>query len=1008
MNNWYKILTAATFIYFTLLTHKKLTYVLLMTLLTLRFHAQELRFENVTAKIGIPSLFCIDMLQDTKGYIWLSTSKGLYRVNGNSATAFNGPNGIPDNVTSMSESADSIVWLATSTKKIYTLKKDTFTEAPFSQQIQDKLENIETIYSLQFSANNDLYVNSSLHTFVVNTKTNKIKQITYSEPKSLMSYDCDSKYITPVNGRVFSAKVPVSRKIADTLPLTFHTPNGIKTIEINYPASGNMYDYYVNAAIQNDYTILELGYKLVIIKDNRVIQTYQFNNRILKILIDKTNGLWVGTVQGGLIHYSDFLNPKTKKQYLSGANVQDILIDYENNIWIATLNNGIYRSSSLRLEDYTTIKGLNKKVSFQKGIDSALHILSSDNCFFKIDSILSPPVCFNINPSQEHFKLIRKYKNDYLLFSNGGIYITDKHFKTIQKTSSNPIHNWLGVVDLDPGDTLPLQGVSASYLINAYAGKTENRVSLPSTITAYCKLDSRNVLIGTEAGLYKVNSATRKVERIAGIMNAVNVLFKSKNGTFIIGTVKEGLYTFDNKTLTRIDKIAGLPLLEYNGMDEDSQGRIWCATSEGIYCLMELPHTSGFLKLDETIGLPDKSILNVCIYKENVYFSVKNGLYRFAIHNALLFTEPKFFITAFKTTKQTYSDFSKRITLPSSENTVTLSFENLTFEAIHSPRLIYELSGKINRTDSLNSSVLVLNNLPSGDYQLTVFAANSKLQKSKACIKIQFSVEPPFYLKTWFIAGIAITVCVLLVLINRLYITRIKKREEENNRINKLINASKLTAIQAQMNPHFIFNSINSIQNYILQKKEKDAYTYLAKFSKLIRMVLHHSDKTQIALYEEIDLMRTYIEIEQLRFDNSFDYEINVDDSVNEQEIFIPPMLIQPYIENAIWHGIMHLDKQRKGLLAVSFIVENQLLKISIQDNGVGRKESLSYKKDTEHKPVAMSLSQKRLEIMADVFKQKNIAIHITDLVDTDNNATGTRIELYLPLTLQGKEYDYD
>lgn len=1008
MYNGHKILNTSISTAFRFLINKKYMYSLVLSLLLLRHHAQELRFENITSKISIPSNFCLDLLQDAKGYIWLSTGKGLYRVSGNSTIAFNGPNGVPDNVTCMSESADSIIWFASSTKKIYTLKKDTFTEAPFSKQIQDKLENTETIYSLQFSANNDLYVNSSLHTFVVNTKTNKIKQITYSEPKSLMSYDCDSKSIIPVNGRVFSEKVSILEKVADTLPLTFHTPDGVKTIEINYPDSSNIYDYYVNAAIQNDYTILELGYKLVIIKNNRVIQTYHFNNRILKMHIDKTNGLWVGTAHGGLIHYSDFLNPKTKKQYLSGTNVQDILIDYENNIWIATLNNGIYRSSSLWLEGYTTIKGLNKKVFFQKGIDSALHILSSDNCFFKIDSVISPPVCFNINPSQEHFKLIRKYKNGYLLFSNGGIYITDKHFKTIQKTSSNPIHNWLGVVDLDPGDTLPLQGVSVFYLINAYAGKTENRVSLPSTITAYCKPDSRNALIGTEAGLYKVNSATHKVERITGIMNAVNVLFKSKNGTFIIGTVKEGLYTFDNKTLTRIDKIAGLPSVEYNHVDEDTQGRIWCATSKGIYCLMGSNATSSFVKLDETNGLPDTPILNVCIYKENVYFSTKSGLYRFAINKAVSFTEPKFFITAFKTAKQTYSDFSKRITLPFSENTVTLSFENLTFEAIHSPRLIYELSGKINRTDSLNSSVLVLNNLPSGDYLLTVFAANSKLQKSKTCIKIQFSVEPPFYLKTWFIAGIAITVLALLLLINRLYITRIKKREEENNRINKLINASKLTAIQAQMNPHFIFNSINSIQNYILQKKEKDAYTYLAKFSKLIRMVLHNSDKTQIALYEEIDLMRTYIEIEQLRFDNSFDYEINVDDSVNEQEIFIPPMLIQPYIENAIWHGIMHLDKQRKGLLVVSFIEENQLLKISIQDNGVGRKESLSYKKDTEHKPVAMSLSQKRLEIMADVFKQKNISIHITDLVDADNNANGTKVELNLPLTLQGKEYDDD
>ena len=185
------------------------------------------------------------------------------------------------------------------------------------------------------------------------------------------------------------------------------------------------------------------------------------------------------------------------------------------------------------------------------------------------------------------------------------------------------------------------------------------------------------------------------------------------------------------------------------------------------------------------------------------------------------------------------------------------------------------------------------------------------------------------------------------------------------------INLLKQRMLLSQMNPHFIFNSINSIQNYILQKKERDAYSYLAKFSKLIRMVLNNSDKNQLTLYEEIDLINIYIEIEQLRFDNTFEYELHVDEEINEQEILIPPMLIQPYVENAIWHGIMNLDQQRKGKLTLTFTKTEQLIKIVIEDNGVGRKASQSYKKNSEHKPLAMKLTKKRLEIMTDLFKHQ-------------------------------------
>ncbi|OFY34138.1 MAG: hypothetical protein A2W91_06615 [Bacteroidetes bacterium GWF2_38_335] len=210
----------------------------------------------------------------------------------------------------------------------------------------------------------------------------------------------------------------------------------------------------------------------------------------------------------------------------------------------------------------------------------------------------------------------------------------------------------------------------------------------------------------------------------------------------------------------------------------------------------------------------------------------------------------------------------------------------------------------------------------------------------------------------------------------------------------------------AQMNPHFIFNSINSIQSCILQKRELDAYSYLAKFAKLIRMVLNNSEKDYIPIYEEVELITLYIEIEQLRFDNSFDFEIIVNEEVDDQNINLPPMIVQPYVENAIWHGIMNLDNKRKGKLALTFSRKDKLLKIEVRDNGVGRIASEAYKNDREHRPMAMKLTRKRLELLNDLYRNNGIDVVVHDLYDSDNIGCGTIAEIYLPINFHGKDYE--
>lgn len=204
--------------------------------------------------------------------------------------------------------------------------------------------------------------------------------------------------------------------------------------------------------------------------------------------------------------------------------------------------------------------------------------------------------------------------------------------------------------------------------------------------------------------------------------------------------------------------------------------------------------------------------------------------------------------------------------------------------------------------------------------------------------------------------------------------------------------------LRLQMNPHFLFNAINSIQNYILKKSQQEAYDYLAKFAKLIRIVLNNSQEKTLTLHDELEMIDLYIELEQLRFNNSFDFKLNVDKNINEFEISVPPMLIQPYIENAIWHGLMNLEKERKGVLNVDISESKGILKIVIEDNGIGRVKAKEYKKEDTHRSVGMKLTEQRLLMINQMQEYENAKVIVTDLKDDKGVSCGTRVKISIPV----------
>ena len=209
---------------------------------------------------------------------------------------------------------------------------------------------------------------------------------------------------------------------------------------------------------------------------------------------------------------------------------------------------------------------------------------------------------------------------------------------------------------------------------------------------------------------------------------------------------------------------------------------------------------------------------------------------------------------------------------------------------------------------------------------------------------------------------------------------------------------TEMIALRAQMNPHFIFNCLNSIKLYTLENDSQTASEYLTKFSQLIRLVLENSRSEKVTLQKELETLKLYIELEAMRFKNKVQYKINVVPHIDQQYIEIPPLLLQPYVENAIWHGLMHKPEGGNITINISQPAE-YLLHIEITDDGIGREMAKEHKSKsaTRQKSFGLKMTSERLEAINHIYNTKT-AIKIIDLVDADGNAAGTQVIIEIPL----------
>jgi hypothetical protein len=408
--------------------------------------------------------------------------------------------------------------------------------------------------------------------------------------------------------------------------------------------------------------------------------------------------------------------------------------------------------------------------------------------------------------------------------------------------------------------------------------------------------------------------------------------------------------------------------------------------------------SSGFYQFDmngkmtksiqDIFGFSNKRVIDFTFHKDMLWVSHSGGLQQIDLkyYHANLFT-PNFNIRKIyvNDTPKPMSDF---VQLSSKERKISFELSSPTLRNRESIRYHYRLLGYDDKWQSNNydANIITYNALSHGDYIFQVKAENQG--KFSAMVSYSFSIAQPFYSQWWFIAGIMI-LFVLIVLF--IYRWQIKQQHKKNEQINEL-NTSKLTAIKSQMNPHFIFNSLNSIQDLILKGDVENSYSYITTFSNLVRSTLNHSEQEFIDFEQEVKLLELYLSLEKLRFKKNLNYTIEIK---NVEDIMLPPLIIQPFIENALVHGLLHKEGAKE--LKISFEAKEHLICI-IEDNGIGRERAKSIKKRqrSEHESFSGKAIRKRFEILSKIF-EGDFGFEYEDLY-LNGEGSGTKVILTIPI----------
>lgn len=938
---------------------------------------------------GLPSNEVYNAFQDSKGFIWLSSNVGLTRYDGfeyksyhcTSQTSFAG--------SDIKEDSFGRIWYENFDGYLYYVENDTLralnqkTSVGFTPfgitskhlfliqkegiEVYDigSLKRIKIISKVVLGAEHAAFDNNFFYCILDNViykidndlkvyssnyfkdKIERTKQIycadkliyvvsKYNESGKIYVFDKNLKFIKTINSTEPSF-IQGSSFIDDKIWL--FSPNNTYIYPMNNSGKGTTEKIYANKSIsglikdrQNNYWVTTTNEGIFLVPDLNT-QVYPFSNFIPDKIIETKNSFYLTTKKKELITCDKEFNIQTIEN-TGGNNLNNPNFNYDS------ITNNFLHSSNKNIQ---------------------LPVWNSKESAFYTSSV------------KEIIKIDPKY---YAIASTGlcGITLSENSARSLKSP-------W------DSCFTLNTKGTSsqAGIMLNYSRGKS----------VAYNAKD-HTIYFAASSGLFKCTpSKTSEIKFRDKNFYASKIIYGAN--TLIALSTKGNLYKISNDT----EFVLLNPFLHINENDvkfiKHFGNKLLVASSQFIY---QLDLSNDKVRLSN-LNIRAYEISDLLLKNKTLYLISTAGVIKTNLLNQdLKKGTALIYLNELLVNGKRYNTLTKN-SFNYNQNDIAIKFSILDFGSVNPNKLYYRINDDNWSLLTEDTRNLQFAKLSPGDYKIE-FKLNSELVESK----IEFKILPPYWKTGWFIS---IVVLVLLVVGFSYYRWKLIKLNNKNKlledkntllqqkmELENNLNKSVLTSIKSQMNPHFFYNALNTIQAYIFTNDKAKANSYLAKFSKLTRLILEQSEKETISLSDEIESLTLYLELEKMRFKEDFEYDITYT-THHKERIEIPPMLIQPYVENAVKHGLLH--KEGTKFVQVIFEETEKYLTVLIIDNGIGRKRSaeLNKIKSEKYQSFSTQANEKRLEIL-NKGKVNKVAVEITDKLHADGYSDGTIVKLIIPI----------
>lgn len=948
----------------------------MIVLFSIYLNGQVPYIEHYGIAEGLPTRTVYNVFQDSRGFLWFATDAGAVRFDGTSFLNFRKKDGLGDNeIIRVKEDFRGRVWMPglNGTLQFYEGKEIKNSK---NTELLSQINSESTVRNFAHGPGGSLlFYDFSNHIYHVDSNRlagsyhlpdiGQLYHMCFLPDDSLLLVTGNGFYITPFPEiKVRSVR---ETEIAGVYPVgdsTFFIYTGEDHVEY-YRDRQRLFSFLIPREIQ----------------------------RLTTLAIDRDNMVWAGTLDMGVFCLHD---GKTLFR-LPIQQSQSIFVDPENYIWITSMNEGIYRIHPAFRKmihfpavsfDREGITALSPKKDGGLWMTNGRSIYTyTDGKINETDCLPALPGCNMISQSTDQILLAGAKNSSVYAFTS----VDGKDFRT------NPVllHGFIkGFASNADGDVY-FNDHKQVFRLDRREFKAENIATFDERIYKIFFNRKNELIINTLRGFFKYDgnrvTSCDELSVLSGKRISNQIVLSNRSEIF--NTESDSIYLLSDDGLYNLSKAftyqTGLPIKH---IFQASQ-RIFFVTSDKIFSFQLPDH----LPVNKTIEIRSLEmnfnvINDVVFMADTLFVASDDGLTLLPAKTLVPASEnsPRPYITLIKVNDETADINQQNSVKAIGRSKIFLGFKAISFSG--SPvTFSYMLEGLDRWWTVASQSDVVYQNLSPGKYVFRLRARTIGTTWSDP-LEIPVNITPALYQRTIFYIICGIILWAILHYFIHRYRVNFKRRQELSYKLVTL----EQKALRAMMNPHFIFNSLGSIQNYLLQNRAGEANLYMSQFARLIRQNLNAANSTSISLEDETDRLMNYLSLEKFRLDDKFEFELHIDEGLNADEVHIPSMIIQPFVENAVWHGISPLDG--KGRISIRFDRKSDsTLRVTIEDNGIGIKKSLGFSSNNGHISLGMETTVKRLKIIC---KQNRMDFNVeTEEIFPGRENPGTRISFCIPYT---------